>query len=942
MPNHTYTLQDLEEERSIPGTESLSAQDPGVGDDELASEMQENEDGSVTFQEPEREEQESSFQDNLAESLEERELTDISLRLLERIEVDKDSRKKRDEQYEEGLRRSGLSNDAPGGAEFEGASRAVHPLLAEAAVDYAASAIKELFPPAGPVRSLIRGTKTPQKEANARRKVEYLNWQLTKQVVEYRDTLEQILSQVPMGGSQFMRFRYDERLQRPAVDFAPIDNVYLPYHAANFYSASRVTFYDKITRQDFEERVESGLYRDIGALVDPGQANVDQSRSSQANDKIEGKEDSSLAYDEDGLRGVFEIYAFYRIEGDKLGKGRWLAYIITIDEHTEKVLAIYRNWAEQDKRQRKLDWWVEWGFIPWRGAYKLGLPHLIGGISAALTGALRALLDSAHINNTASAVKLKGGRTIGQSQQVSVTEVQELDAPAGVDDIRKLIMPMPFNPPSPVLFQLLGWLTEAGKGVVSTAEEKISEASNQMPVGTAMALIEQGAKVYSSIHARNHASQAKALEILCRINSQWLDDEEVLQEFGEQIVTRNDFTRIDDVQPVTDPNIFSETQRLARQQAVLAMTQDQSVPWKKIEIYRDMLLQLKVDDVDRYLPEPPQPVSADPVSENIAAVLQGAPLQAQPQQDHMSHLHEHLRFICDPMQGANPTVAGPALMQVWQHCTQHLMLMYQTVVQATTQTLTMLNAAQGHPLAPELAASSAADAAQKMMTKQIQPLMQLFQQAQQIVQSKQPPQPMDPTQATFQAAKAETDRRAAADKAANDLAQRKQTFDEKLQTEEMRQAAENLRNEVLQAQKQMQQDVMVELGKLAQGQQELQLEAEKLTMEKDQRFHDLLSQLAEMSTQVSAQAEQLGKVQTAPPQPEAPDLTPHLDRLESILQQHAQQQQNDQHGQALTAALGGIQQLLQQSAQRPNKVVRDPKTGDIVGLMHDPSMGAQQ
>jgi len=749
-----------EDARYVPGieyTDEVLTAD--VGD--IPDELQENPDGSVTIPgAPDPGQQgPQEFLQNLAEVLDEKDLNRIATDLKEKLDRDAEARKKRDKQYAEGLERSGLSGDAPGGASFEGASKAVHPVLAESCVDFAAAAIKEIFPPDGPAKAKIVGSENDERRLRAKKKVEFLNWQYTEQIEDYRDSLEQLLSQLPMGGSQYQKYRYDDRLARPAVEFVPVDEVLLPYAASSFYTAGRVTHVQKLTRSQFDERVKSGLYKYDGHPAN--ELPPDQSDAKTANDAIEGLEES--CYNEDGLRTIYEIYTWLTIQDPLTGGKDEAPYIVTIDDNTEKTLAIYRNWAEQDQRRKKLDWWVEWGFLPWRGAYKLGLPHLIGGLSVALTGALRALLDSAHINNSAAAVKLKGGRTSGQNVQVEVTQVQELEAPAGVDDIRKLIMPMPFNPPSPVLFELLGWLTEAAKGVVSTAEEKIADASNQMPVGTTLALIEQGSKVYSAIHARLHASQAKGMAILCRINATTLNDQEVMAQFGEQIVTRQDFTNNNDVRPVSDPNIFSEAQRFARWQAILQMTQDPTVQWNKVEIYREGLSLMKVEEVDKFLPAPPKPVTADQVQENVAAVLQGVPLQAHPQQDHMAHVMEHLRFILDPLQGGAPGVNPQALSGILNHCQQHLMFLYANNTMMGAQQMAQQAMMAGMQPQQEQLIAQAAQAGAQALQQQMPQLVQMLQQAAQLVQSKMPPAPMDPAQASLQAAMAETQRRAQLD-----------------------------------------------------------------------------------------------------------------------------------------------------------------------------------
>jgi hypothetical protein len=372
------------------------------------------------------------------------------------------------------------------------------------------------------------------------------------------------------------------------------------------------------------------------------------------------------------VRRVYEITAYLRLTEDERTEGSRAPYILMVDEATEKVLGLYRNWAANDEKMTKLDWIVEYKFIPWRGAYAIGLPHLIGGLSAALTGALRALLDAAHISNSQTMLKLKGGRISGQSDRIEPTQVLEIEGAPGVDDVRKLAMPLPFNPPSSVLFNLLGWLTDAAKGVVTTAEEKISDANANTPVGTTQALIEQGAKVFSSIHARLHRSQAKSLKILSRINHWYLEDMD--NESGSEIEVR-DFASNNDVRPVSDPNIFSETQRLAQAQAVLQMASSAPQLYDLRAAHRRVLKQLKVPAINEILPDPEGIKEANPALENVAMSM-GRPAAAFPDQDHLAHLKVHLSYAKDPNYGGSPLI-GPAFTpHVLEHIKQHLTLHY--------------------------------------------------------------------------------------------------------------------------------------------------------------------------------------------------------------------------------------------------------------------------
>jgi len=597
-------------------------------------------------------------------------LDKMALRYIELVEKDKEARKQRDKQYEEGIKRTGMGNDAPGGANFQGASKVVHPVMAEACIDFAARAIKEMFPPDGPTKTKILGDVTEDKNASAERKRDYMNWQLTEQIEEFRDEQEQLLTQLPLGGSQYLKLWYDEKKKRPCAQFLPIDNVLLPFSSANFYTAQRFTEVDDISEWEFKRRIESGLYKDTAltrATMDP-----EPTASQKATNKIEGKSPNE---NEDGLRRVYHVYTWLELDDDPITKGESAPYILMIDDLSSEVLGLYRNWEEGDDTMTKLDWVIEFKFIPWRGAYAVGLPQLIGGLSAALTGSLRALLDSAHINNAATLLKLKGGKISGQSQEVEVTQVVEIEGAPGVDDVRKLAMPMPFNPPSPVLFELLGWLTNAAKGVVTTAEEKIADVGQNTPVGTTQALIEQGAAVFSAIHARLHESQGRVLRVLSRINRWYLDDMQRGEIIEDLDIKREDFMRITDVIPVSDPHIFSETQRMAQTQAVMAIMDKNPDIFNKRAVIQRFLKQIKVPGINELMIDVPAPVKQDAANENVALSI-GQAAFAYPEQDHLGHIQTHLDFAKSPIFGSNPMIAPTYLPKAIEHIKQHIVLWY--------------------------------------------------------------------------------------------------------------------------------------------------------------------------------------------------------------------------------------------------------------------------
>jgi hypothetical protein len=632
------------------------------------SEVEDTEDGGAIIRERENaadSERQTEHFANIVDEVDQRELGEAVADLMDKISRDKDAREKRDKLYEEGLRRTGLGDDAPGGAQFTGANKVVHPLLVEACVDFSARVMKEVFPPSGPVRSKIHGEQEPEKLRKAQRKAEFMNWQTTEQMQEFRGELEQLTTQVPLGGVQFLKLTWDVQRRRPVAEFVAVDDIYLPFAATNFYSAERKTHVQYITAAEYAKRVRRGMYRDVD-LAPPG-AEPEFSRAEVANNKIEGRE--STSYNEDGLRTVFEVYTDL-----DFGDGPE-PYILSIDKSTRAALSLYRNWEPDDDQRQELDWIVEFPFVPWRGAYPIGLTHMIGGLSGAATGALRALLDSAHIQNIPTMLKLKGGPG-GQTISVQPTEVVEMEGGALVDDIRKLAMPMPFNPPSPVLFQLLGFLVDAGKGVVQTSFEKLSDQNPNQPVGTTMALIEQGMVVFSSIHSRLHSAMARVFRVLHRLNSAYLTTEDLEAHDAGLEVKPEDFDGPLDVVPVSDPAIFSEAQRFAQTQAILQRSQQLPQMYDARKVEEIFLRNMKMSPDDVLQPVPGQE-DVDPVSENVAAAM-GRPVYVLPRQDHLAHLRTHLAFLKSPLFGQNPAIVKTYLFPMAQHLRDHLLNYYLT------------------------------------------------------------------------------------------------------------------------------------------------------------------------------------------------------------------------------------------------------------------------
>lgn len=743
---------------------------------------------------------------NIIDEVDQSELRAAVNDLLDKIDKDKEAREKRDKLYEEGLRRTGLGDDAPGGAQFTGANKVVHPLLVEACVDFSARMMKEVFPPTGPVKSKIIGKVDKEKQEKARKKADFMNWQVTEQMPEFRGELEQLSTQLPLGGAQYLKLMWNPQYRRPSAEFIPIDDVYLPFAATNFYTAERKTHVQYVTSMEYNRRVESGMYIDVD-VGSPG--DLDFSKASVANDKIEGRKDTS--YNEDGLRTIFEVYT--NLEFDE----GVAPYIISIDKASGKALSLYRNWDQGDDMKRALDWVVEFPFIPWRGAYPIGLTHMIGGLSGAATGALRALLDSAHIQNVPTMLKLKGGPN-GQTINIQPTEVVEIEGGAMVDDVRKIAMPLPFNAPSPVLFQLLGFLIDAGKGVVQTSFEKLSDQNPNQPVGTTLALIEQGMVVFSSIHSRIHGAMERTFKILHRINSAYLTEEDIKAQAGDFEVNPADFDGPMDIIPVSDPAIFSETQRFAQIQAIMQRAQAMPQMYDARKVEEMFLRTMKVPD-DILVPVPGQ-TDSDPVSENVAATL-GQAVYVLPKQDHMAHIKAHLAFLQSPMFGKNPVIMRTFLFPMVQHLRDHLLQHYLIQVHTAVQKAEDENRIEVDPQEEVDVIMHVQQQIERQLQGFEQMLPQIAQEAQQFA-----PQPPAPPDSSMQVAQLNT-------QAAQQMAQQKLQSDQmrnqqmmQIQQAKMQQEMQFKQIDLQQRMQLEQAKLQIEQAKLQQGTQAQQMEAQ--------------------------------------------------------------------------------------------------------------------
>jgi len=915
--------------------------------EEKFEDVVEQPDGSAIVMEAEEVEYESpEFGVNLAESLPDSFISALGLEQAELIESDRRSREPRDKQQAEGIKRTGLGKDAPGGASFDGAAKAVHPMLAKGCVDFASRAIKELFPATGPCKTQIIGEADDAKIDKAERKKQYMNWQLTTRIQEQRAEFERLLSQLPLGGSQYKRWWWDAELGRPRTETVYIDDVFLPYSQSDFYTSYRVTHRQWVSQSEYDSRVASGLYRDVYTSA-PNAGWTDQSESKKASDHIEGNEEDDTAYNDEGLREIYMSYVDLSIEEDDIAAGRTAPYILHIENHTQKVLGFYRNWAEADDDYAKKHWMVEYTFIPWRGGPGVGLFHLIGSLSVGGTGALRALLDSAHIQNFPGGLKLKGGRTAGQSIQVNATELAEIDAPAGVDDIRKMVMPFPFNGPSPVLFNLLEWLTQQAEGVISTASEAINQAGSDMPVGTALALIEHGSVNFSAIHARCHASLKKELEILHRLDSENMTDEETVEELGELVVTRQDFQGPMDIIPVSDPNIFSEAQRYAQLQAVMQLSANPAFQpfFKADRLLQRSLRLLQIPSPDEFANLPKDPKRLGALDENyLICSPEPAPLKVYMEQDDVAHLETHLHFLTSPIFGANPLIGTIAFGPMMGHLKDHLMSLYKKHTKGAADAMEMIAPSMGATITRAQAEAKGCAFADQIMSQLLGPMvMPAMQQAQQLATQFAPKPPVDPTvqaQIAGQQALAKMNNDAETARA-QALQSMKDAADQRVQqltvVEAEKDRAAKLQNEeqdrsFKQWQEQVKQDAndratamataienhaldtQKQLSEFQASQKALQdAMAARVALERDQRAADNEAQLLVLKTMLEEQA---ASVPVAPPLDLSPIIAGMQSNTEAMLQQLAQ-------------GIAGLH--ASHSAPRVAKYIRDAE-GNVVGV----------
>ena len=642
-------------------------------------------DGDVLIGDPELdviEESDSGFDANLAEEIDARELSAKGAELVSYYENDEAARDDWKTRYKAGLR----TLDPDGGldeSEDERATRGlsivVHPLIAEAATQFNAKAIAELYPSGGPIKSVIIGQPDEEIEEQGRRVREFMNYQITEEMPEYFPDLDQMLFHLPLVGQTFKKVWWDVNLDRQCSQFVKAEDFCVAPDSKDLYTSPRYTHIIRMPKNEYNRYVQNGYYLQT---IDDGSEDIDPA------DSVIGEIEGVDEYDNnDDVITLLEMHLydlFDGIDGEEMDEDDQddnavaLPYCITIDYDNQKIVSVRRNWREDDEMKKRRDWFVSYKFLPGLGFYGFGLYHMIGGLGKAATGSLRALLDSAAFANMQGGFKLRG-RVTGGDLQVSPGEFVDLDST--VDDVTKAIMPLPFKEPSGSLFNLLGFMVDAGQRFASTADLNVGDVNPNAPVGSTVALIEQGSKAFSAIHKRLHYAQGQEFKMLAALNAENLPEEFTFSRAGAaETIYAADFDDRIDIVPVSDPNIFSTAQRIAQAQAVLQMAQAAPQLHDMYEAYKRMYEAIRIQNIDEILKKPEEAVQMDCIDENMS-VMYGKPIRAFIEQDHEAHIAVHMQFLQDPSLAGNP---GAKTMQpiLIAHIAEHIALLYRLRMQA--------------------------------------------------------------------------------------------------------------------------------------------------------------------------------------------------------------------------------------------------------------------
>ena len=651
------------------GVTSIEIEEAPIGDN-----ITEMDDGSVVIGEVEEEVApiQVPFNANLAEFIDEAELGRISSEMVAEVQEDINSRKEWEDQYKGGLELLGM-NYEDRAEPFEGASGIVHPLLAESVTQFQAQAYRELLPAGGPVKTAIIGQETPEIVAQAERVKNFMNYQITYEMEEYDPELDQMLFYLPIVGSSFKKVYFDPTLQRAVSKFVHAEDLIVPYNATDLKTATRICHVIRMDSNEVRKLQLSGFYKDI-ELPTSDSDGVDYNEVRETIKDIEGIHSES-SYNEELT--LYEIHTDLDLPGfedqSQAGEntGLKMPYIVTIVEKSGEVLSIKRNFNEADPLRSKIPYFVHYKFLPGLGFYGFGLTHMIGGLSRASTSILRQLIDAGTLSNLPAGFKARGARIRDDETPLNPGEFRDVDM-VGMD-LRQAIMPLPFKEPSQTLYSLMGTLIDSGRRFASMADMKVGEMQGNAPVGTTMAIMERGTKVMSAIHKRLHYSQKVEFKILARIFAMGVPMYPYQVPGAPPEIKQADFDQRIDVLPVSDPNIFSMSQRIALAQTQLQLAQsnpDIHGANGMYQAYRKMYEALGVTNIDAILQPPPQPMPMNPAKENQEA-LRGARLQAFPEQNHQAHISAHLAMIATPVAQSNAAI----VMSLQGHISEHIAMM---------------------------------------------------------------------------------------------------------------------------------------------------------------------------------------------------------------------------------------------------------------------------
>jgi len=638
---------------------------------------------------------------DLTETLEEEELLEIGRMVIDNFQADKESRSEWESMFERGFDLLGLKLEQ-GSEPFEGACTAVHPLLIESAVKFQSKASQELFPASGPVKANILGDATPEKEMQANRVQNFMNYQVTEQMPEYFDEFERMLFHLPLIGSAFKKIYYSSTLKRPVSEFIPIDQFYISYYATDLRNADRYTHVIYRSPKDIQRDINAGVYQDA-ELPTPSQSGI-----TSFAEKIDTILGFNPDYDNDPQYVLLEQHCYLDIED----ANEALPYIVTVEQDSRQVLSIRRNYEQDDPNREKRSHFVHYRFVPGFGFYGLGLIHFLGNLTMSATAAMRSLIDAGQFANLPGGFKAKGVRIVGDNDPISPGEFKEVEA-TGID-LSKAIVPLPYKEPSSTLYQMLQFVALTGQKFADSTEQVISDAASYGPVGTTMALLEASSKFFSAIHKRVHKSQKDEFRILASINYDYLPDEYPYDvPFESRSIFRKDFDGRVDIIPVSDPNIPSNAHRMMLANMALQMAQQSPPGMFNLEaLNRTILHAANMPNLEQILPPKIEPQAMDPVSD-IMAATKGIPIGAFPGQNHDAHIQTKMAYLQDPMNGSNP-IMGRLRPILEANIQEHSVMKYQEQVAGMTQQL-MQEAGPDAARDPQVIEMITAQAAQQVL-----------------------------------------------------------------------------------------------------------------------------------------------------------------------------------------------------------------------------------